>query len=87
LITADADGVAGTELGVAGGASVGIFANAAALTGGSIGASTDAETVIYLTDVAQIYINDDGNTAGGLTLIADLGSALTLAVTDFQFIA
>jgi hypothetical protein len=67
--------------------SVLIAANAAALTGGSIALSTDTQTVIYLTDVAEVYINDDGATAGGLTKIADLGSAFTLVEADFQFIA
>lgn len=62
------------------------FANAAALTGGSLTATTDAQKIIVLLDSGSIYFNSNGATAGGLTLIGVLqnaGAAVDPAVTDF----
>jgi Ca2+-binding RTX toxin-like protein len=87
LITADIDSIAGTELGTNATTSVLIAASAGALTGGSINQCTDTETIIYITNVAEVYFNDDVAIANGMTKVADLGSAVTLAEADFLFTA
>jgi hypothetical protein len=87
LINANIDTIVGTELGTSAGTSVLIVANAAALINSNVALSTNTQTIVYLTDVAEIYVNDDGNIANGFTKVADLGSNVTLAVTDFLFIA
>jgi len=87
LINANIDTIVGTELGTSAATSVLIAANAAALINSNVALSTDTQTIVYLTDVAEVYVNDDGNIANGFTKVADLGSNVTLAVTDFLFIA
>lgn len=61
-------------------------ANAAALTGGSIGASTNAQALVYLQDVRTLYYNSDGATANGLTLVGTFNTGVLLAATDFTII-
>lgn len=61
-------------------------ANAAALTGGSVAASTNAQQIIYLQDTGALYYNADGNTAGGLTLIGTFSGAPALVVGEFAVV-
>ncbi|MDD3019163.1 MAG: SwmB domain-containing protein [Comamonas sp.] len=59
-------------------------ASEAALTGNSVAAATDAQAIVYLQDTGALYYNTDGDTAGGLVLIATLvGSPNDLAFGDF----
>ncbi|MBK1664073.1 hemolysin-type calcium-binding region [Rhodospirillum rubrum] len=56
------------------------------LTGGTLALATDAEKIIVVADSGEIYFNDDGATAGGLTLIGVLknaGAAVDPAIGDF----
>ena len=85
LLAGDVDGVAGSEAALA--ANVLVVANAAALTGASVAAATDAEELVYITATGALYLNTDGATAGGFTQIADFGAATVLAVTDVTYIA
>lgn len=76
-------GAAGAALAVADYTEV---ADAAALTGGSLTAATDAQKIIVLLDSGSIYFNSNGASAGGLTLIGVLqnaGAAVDPAITDF----
>ena len=83
LLAADVDTIAGIEAITAG--EFASFANAAALTTGSIAGSTDAEEFIYLEDTDTLYWNDDAAGAGGLTAIAT--GITTLVAADIQIIA
>ena len=60
------------------------FANAAALTGGTVALSTNAEAIVHLQDTGAIYHNSDGATTGGLVLIGTVGS--TLVDADFVLV-
>ena len=62
-------------------------ANAAALTGGSVEASTNSALFIHLQDTGAIYYNADGATAGGLVQILDVGSASTVVDGDWTIVA
>ena len=64
-------------------------ANAAALTGGSVAAATDAQQIIWNQATGELYYNADGATAGGLTLIGTFTNALgaTMVVTEFAVVA
>lgn len=77
-----------TAAGPAGALGAGQFvsvANAAALAGGSIAASTNAQAIIYIQDVDQLYYNNNGATAGGLTLIGQFND-VALVVGEFTLI-
>lgn len=64
------------------------LANAAALTGGSVAGSTNAEDFIYLQDTKTLYYNADGATAGNLVVVATFtGVTGTMAATEFTVIA
>jgi Ca2+-binding RTX toxin-like protein len=63
------------------------FANAAALTGASVAASTDAALFIHLADTGAVYYNADGATAGGFVQILAIGAASTLADGNFVIVA
>lgn len=70
-------------------------ANVAALAGGSVAASTNAEQLIYVVGGAsgsgELYYNADGATAGGLTLIGKFtgspGVGPGLVASEFTLIA
>lgn len=62
-------------------------ANAAALTGGSIAAATNAEHIIYVADTGALYYNADAGTAGGLTLIGTFTDKPVLAAAEFAIVA
>jgi Ca2+-binding RTX toxin-like protein len=85
LLAGNVDTVAGIE--AASAANVLVVADPTALTGGSIAAATDAEQLVYITDTGSLYLNADGATADGFTLIAEFGTATVLAVTDVSYIA
>ena len=90
VFDAAADGTPLTTLGGAG-ASIGTeftsFANAAALTGGSVALSVDAEMFIHLQDTGIVYFNNDGNAAGGFIEIGTVGVNSTLVDGDWTLIA
>lgn len=71
------DNAGGSLAAIAAGGGIGAqhtaFVNAAALTGGSVAASTDAALFITLATGA-VYWNYDGATAGGLVQIATVGA-------------
>lgn len=69
------------------GADFAAVANAAALTGGSVAASTNAQAIVYVQDTGALYYNADGATAGGLTLIGTFSNGAVLAATEFTIIA
>ena len=62
-------------------------ANAAALTGSSVAASTDAQDFIFLQDTGALYYNADAATAGGLVLVGTFQGGALLVATEFTIIA
>ena len=62
-------------------------ANAAALTAGSVAASTNAQTFLFLQDTGGLYYNADGNVAGGLSLVGIFQGGALLVGSEFTIIA
>ncbi|NLY28530.1 MAG: calcium-binding protein, partial [Alcaligenaceae bacterium] len=63
------------------------LANAAALTGGSVAASTNSQAFVFLQDTGALYYNTDVETAGGLTLVGIFQGGARLVATEFTIVA
>lgn len=61
--------------------------NAAALTGGSVAASTNGQAFVFLQDTGALYYNTDAETAGGLTLVGIFQGGAKLVATEFTIVA
>ena len=62
------------------------FANAAALTGGSVSSSTDTQAFIFLQDTGALYYNTDGATANGLVLVGTFQGGALLVASSFNIV-